>query len=68
MINPINATKTIKGICEFYCVADYVAVDMDKIAVYHVHDDNYHIFRWHLNRYVLAEVADQVNTDNKIRL
>lgn len=59
--------KTIKGICELYCVGDYVCLE-DRIAVYNVRDDNFHIFRWASNRYILSEVQVTIPNwlDNKV--
>ena len=55
-----DALKTVQGICRYYGVSKFISVDIDRIAVYNVPNDNFHFFRWHGNRYVYDGSADTI--------
>jgi hypothetical protein len=69
---PIDtALKTIQGICGLYDAPFYVDLG-ERIAVYHVLNDSFHVFQWvcEKGRYVWIEERDTIPNwiENKVRI
>ena len=58
MINSLM--QSIGSVCRLYNVSDYIPVEESKIAIYNAQNDDFHVFRWETNRYILCGIKDTI--------
>lgn len=56
----IDAFKSIETLCRLYGTTYYIQVSECCIGFYNVPDDDFHIFAWSNNRYVLIDIQDHI--------
>ena len=56
----IDAFKSIEKLCRLYGTNFYIHVSDCSIGLYNVQDDDFHIFTWSDNRYVLSDIQDYI--------